>query len=270
MGLKCFTTSKKLDASAFLRAIGIAMSMRRGIVADAAAALLFRILSQPALLFPPLRQVDCFEVQHKSKRGYITSQGEQLRESAATETTIEATAQGIASVLCVHGPEVEWRICTIWEAAYGLIPLSSSSVDLPEIIVATPLQPPVLSWNLYIPLLKVLEYRPRGSPSETCLMKIFVGTVEAILQKTFPHEISREQIRKTRYVFGSATKNLAVGELRTMIHSLFVDSCASVELASHLLFIVLTVCISHESQPNSSKRLKGEDSYTEIRANEEL
>ncbi|KAL8491478.1 hypothetical protein ACS0TY_023192 [Phlomoides rotata] len=255
----------------FLRAIGIAMSMRCGIVADAAAALLFRILSQPALLFPPLRQVDCFEVQHKSKRGYnITSQGEQLRELAATETTIEATAQGIASVLCVHGPEVEWRICTIWEAAYGLIPLSSSSVDLPEIIVATPLQPPVLSWNLYIPLLKVLEYLPRGSPSETCLMKIFVATVEAILQKTFPHEISREQIRKTRYVFGSASKNLAVAELRTMIHSLFVDSCASVELASRLLFIVLTVCISHESQPNSSKRLKGEDSYTEIRANEEL
>lgn len=188
---------------------------------------------------------------------------------AAAETTIEATAQGIASVLCAHGPEVEWRICTIWEAAYGLIPLSSSSVDLPEIIVATPLQPPILSWNLYIPLLKVLEYLPRGSPSETCLMKIFVATVEAILQKTFPPEISREQIRKTRYAFGSATKNLAVAELRTMIHSLFVMSCASEELASRLLFIVLTVCISHESQPNSSKRLKGEDSYTEIRANEE-
>ncbi|GFP78979.1 protein gigantea [Phtheirospermum japonicum] len=228
----------------FLRAIGVAMSMRAGISADAAAALLFRILSQPALLFPPLRQ---------------------QRESPAAEATVEATAQGIASMLCAHGPEVEWRICTIWEAAYGLIPLSSSSVDLPEIIVATPLQPPILSWNLYIPLLKVLEYLPRGSPSETCLMKIFVATVETILQRTFPPESSGEQIRKTRYVLGSASKNLAVAELRTMVHSLFLDSCASVELASRLLFVVLTVCVSHEAQaqPNSNKRSKGDVFYTE-------
>ena len=50
----------------FLRAIGTAMSMRAGIAADAAAALLFRILSQPALLFPPLGQVEGVEVQHES------------------------------------------------------------------------------------------------------------------------------------------------------------------------------------------------------------
>lgn len=166
-------------------------------------------------------------------------------------------------MLCAHGPEVEWRICTIWEAAYGLIPLSSSAVDLPDIIVATPLQPPILSWNLYIPLLKVLEYLPRGSPSETCLMKIFVATVEAILQRTFPPESSREHTRKTRYIFGSASKNLAVAELRTMVHSLFLESCASVELASRLLFVVLTVCVSHEAQPNSSKRAKGDKSHSE-------
>ncbi|KAK4483981.1 hypothetical protein RD792_011193 [Penstemon davidsonii] len=244
----------------FLRAIGIAMSMRAGIAADAAAALLFRILSQPALLFPPLRQVDGLEVQH----GYTSSERKQQREVPGEEATVEATAQGIASMLCAHGPEVEWRICTIWEAAYGLIPLSSYAVDLPEIIVATPLQPPILSWNLYIPLLKVLEYLPRGSPSETCLMKIFVATVEAILQRTFPPESSREQIRKTRYVFGSAYKNLAVAELRTMVHSLFLESCASVELASRLLFVVLTVCVSHEAQPKGSKRPKGEDSYSEV------
>jgi len=42
----------------FLRAIGTTMSMRAGIAADSAAALLFRILSQPALLFPPLRPVE--------------------------------------------------------------------------------------------------------------------------------------------------------------------------------------------------------------------
>ncbi|XP_073136571.1 protein GIGANTEA [Henckelia pumila] len=244
----------------FLRAIGIAMSMRAGISADAAAALLFRILSQPALLFPPLSQVDGTG-KHESLGGNISSDRKQQREVPTAEATVEATAQGIASMLCAHGPEVEWRICTIWEAAYGLIPLSSSVVDLPEIIVATPLQPPVLSWNLYIPLLKVLEYLPRGSPSETCLMKIFVATVEAILQRTFPPEHSREQIRKNQYVFGSASKNLAVAELRTMVHSLFLDSCASVELSSRLLFVVLTVCVSHEAQSNGSKQPKGPNSF---------
>lgn len=164
-------------------------------------------------------------------------------------------------MLCAHGPDVEWRICTIWEAAYGLIPLSSSAVDLPEIIVATPLQPPILSWNLYIPLLKVLEYLPRGSPSEACLIKIFVATVETILQRTFPAESSREQNRKTRYLssIGLASKNLAVAELRTMVHSLFLESCVSAELASRLLFVVLTVCVSYEAKSNSSKRRRLED-----------
>ncbi|KAM7514654.1 hypothetical protein LguiA_004237 [Lonicera macranthoides] len=244
----------------FLRAIGTAMSMRAGIAADAAAALLFRILSQPALLFPPLRHIEGVEVQHEPAGGYISLQKKQ-RDMPTAETTMEATAQGIASLLCAHGPEVEWRICTIWEAAYGVIPLSSSVIDLPDIIVATPLPPPVLSWNLYIPLLKVLEYLPRGSPSEACLMKIFVSTVEAILLRTFPAESSREQIRRTRFTFGSASKNLAVAELRSMVHSLFLESFASEELASRLLFVVLTVCMSYEAQPNRGKRPRGEDSY---------
>ncbi|KAK4801916.1 hypothetical protein SAY86_000119 [Trapa natans] len=236
----------------FLRAIGTAMSMRTGVAADAAAALLFRILSQPALLFPPLMQVEGVEIQHEPMGGYISCYKKQI-EVPAAEATIEATAQGIASMLCAHGPEVEWRICTIWEAAYGLIPLSSSAVDLPEIIVATPLQPPILSWNLYIPLLKVLEYLPRGSPSEACLMKIFVGTVEAVLQRTFPQKVSCLSGP------GSTSKNIAVAELRTMVHSLFMESCVSIELASRLLFVVLTVCMSHEAQYNGSKQPRGED-----------
>jgi len=243
----------------FLRAIGTAISMRAGIAADSAAALLFRILSQPALLFPPLTQVEGVEEQQESPSSDSSNHKKQ-REMPTTEATIEATAQGIASMLCAHGPEVEWRICTIWEAAYGLIPLSSSIVDLPEIIVAAPLQPPLLSWNLYIPLLKVLEYLPRGSPSEACLMKIFVATVEAILQRTFPAESLYEQTRKAKYVLGSASKNIAVAELRTMVHSLFLESCASVELASRLLFVVLTVCVSYEAQPRGGKRPRDEDS----------
>ncbi|KAI3672371.1 hypothetical protein L6452_38457 [Arctium lappa] len=250
----------------FLRAIGTAMSMRAGIAADSAAALLFRILSQPALLFPPLRQIEEVEVQNEVSSGPNASHKKQ-REMPTIEATIEATAQGIASMLSAHGPEVEWRICTIWEAAYGLIPLSSSIIDLPEIIVAAPLQPPALSWNLYIPLLKVLEYLPRGSPSEACLMKIFVATVEAILQRTFPAESSFERTRKTTYVFGSASKNIAVAELRTMVHSLFLESCATVELASRLLFVVLTVCVSHEARPHGVKRPRDEDSFPPVGEN---
>lgn len=63
----------------FLRAIGTAMSMRAGIAADAAAALLYRILSQPALLFPPLQQVEGVEVQHESLGGYGSSYKKQVQ-----------------------------------------------------------------------------------------------------------------------------------------------------------------------------------------------
>lgn len=63
----------------FLRAIGTAMSMRAGIAADAAAALLFRVLSQPALLFPPLRQVEGIEVQHEPLGGYISCYRKQVQ-----------------------------------------------------------------------------------------------------------------------------------------------------------------------------------------------
>nr|BAD97864.1 GI homologue 1 [Lemna aequinoctialis] len=225
----------------FLRAIGTAMSMREGIAADAAAALLFRVLSQPTLLFPPPRQSERVDADQKK----------QIESTSSDEATTEATAQGIASLLCAHGPDVEWRICTIWEAAYGLLPLSSSAVDLPEIVVASPLQPPPLPWNLYIPLIKVLEYFPRGSPSEACLMRIFVATVEAILRRTFPPESPSAKTTKSR--------TLAVAELRTMIHSLFLESGASMDLASRLLFVVLTVCMSHEALPSGSKRPTGEE-----------
>lgn len=66
----------------FLRAIGIAMSMRAGIAADAAAALLFRILSQPALLFPPLRQVEGVGVQNEPLCGYISWDRKQVFPSS--------------------------------------------------------------------------------------------------------------------------------------------------------------------------------------------
>jgi GIGANTEA protein len=235
--------------------------MRAGMAADTAAALLFRILSQPTLLFPPLRHAEGV-VQHEPLGGYVSSYKRQL-EIPASETTIDATAQGIASLLCAHGPDVEWRICTIWEAAYGLLPLNSSAVDLPEIVVAAPLQPPTLSWSLYLPLLKVFEYLPRGSPSEACLMRIFVATVEAILRRTFPSET--EPSKKPR----SPSKSLAVAELRTMIHSLFVESCASMNLASRLLFVVLTVSVSHQALPGGSKRPTGSENHSSEESTED-
>lgn len=241
----------------FLRAIGTALSMRVGIAADAAAALLFRTLSQPALLFPPPRLAQGVEVQCDMYGAFgPSSSGEQI-EMETYQANIEATAQGVASLMCLHGPEVEWRICTLWEAAYGLLPLSSSTVDLPEIVVATPLQPPVLSWNLFHPLLRVLEYLPRGSPSEASLMRIFTATVQAILQRTFPEEQSREQAGRTRNThagIGPNSKNLAVAEFRAMVHSLFTESCLPLDLASRLLFVVLTVCLSHDAVKKGSRK----------------
>lgn len=62
----------------FLRAIGTAMSMRAGISSDAAAALLFRILSQPTLLFPPLRHAEGVDVQHEPLGGYISFHRKQV------------------------------------------------------------------------------------------------------------------------------------------------------------------------------------------------
>jgi GIGANTEA len=62
----------------FLRAIGTAMSMRAGIAADTAAALLFRILSQPTLLFPPLRHAEGVEVHHEPLGGYVSSYKKQV------------------------------------------------------------------------------------------------------------------------------------------------------------------------------------------------
>lgn len=90
-----------------------------------------------------------------------------------------------------------------------------------------------------------------------------MATVEAILRRTFPLHSSREQTRKSRYhgSLWSTSKNLAVAELRTMVHSLFLESCASMELASRLLFVVLTVCVSHEALPNGSKRPTGVDMH---------
>ncbi|XP_057862401.1 protein GIGANTEA isoform X1 [Cryptomeria japonica] len=241
----------------FLHAIGTALSMRGSIAAEAAAALLFRIISQPGLLFPPPRHAQGVDVQCDIYGAFGPSRlGEQM-EVSAHQANVEATAQGVASLMCIHGPDVEWRICTLWEAAYGLLPLSSSKVDLPEMVVATPLQPPVLSWNLFHPLLRVLEYLPRGSPSEVSLMKIFTATVEAILQRTFPAEVQGEQTRRIRNshaCVGLPSKKLVVAELHAMIHSLFIETCSSLELASHLLFVVLTVCLRHDDAVQQGSR----------------
>jgi hypothetical protein len=54
--------------------------MRAGMAADTAAALLFRILSQPTLLFPPLRHAEGV-VQHEPLGGYVSSYKRQVCSS---------------------------------------------------------------------------------------------------------------------------------------------------------------------------------------------
>lgn len=101
---------------------------------------------------------------------------EQL-EAPASEARIDATAQGIASMLCAHGPEVEWLICTIWEARPS--PSQFLRNRLTRNRRGNSTSTPTLSWCLYLALWKVFQYLPRGSPSEACLIRIFVATVEA-------------------------------------------------------------------------------------------
>lgn len=243
----------------FLRPLGAAMSMRSGIAADAAAALLFRVFSQPALLFPPPGHAqDAHRRQLVSGSSKESSVREQKREVAAAKDIEEATARGIASLMCDHGQDVEWRICALWEAACGLLPLNSSNVDLPALVVATPLQPPPLSWNLFRSFLRVFEYLPQGSPSETCLMKIFTATVEVILHRTFPMEEIQEQrngLARSGHIGlgGFGLKHLAVTELRAMVHSLFTEACPSPDLAARLLSVGFTVCLSHDAVQQCSR-----------------
>jgi len=57
---------------------------------------------------------------------------------AAVLANEEATARGLASLLQNHGAEVEWKVCALWEAALGLLPLDPSSVALPDLGTAAP------------------------------------------------------------------------------------------------------------------------------------
>ena len=180
---------------------------------------------------------------------------------AAAKATEEATARGIASLMCDHGPDVEWQICTLWEAAYGLLPLNSCAANLPELVVAAPLQPPPLSWNLFRPLLRVLEYLPQGSASEACLLRIFTATVEVILHRSVPTEEHQEQRagtkRNSSYGAGRfGLKHTASTELRAMVHALFTEACPSAGLAARLLSVAFTVYLSHDAIQQGIRKSK--------------
>eukprot|EP00250_Pteridium_aquilinum_P013017 c21079_g1_i1 orf=657-4169(-) len=246
----------------FLRPVGAAMAMRSGIAAEAAAALLFRVFSQPALLFPPPGHAQDHQGRqsfNEFSRNLETSiRGEMVY--SAGKSTEEATARGIASLMCDHGPDVEWQICTLWEAAYGLLPINSAAANLPELVIATPLQPPSLSWNLFRPLLRVLEYLPHGSPSEACLLRIFTATVEVILHRAIPSEDSQDQrnglFRASQFGIGRYGFNqVASTELRAMVHSLFTEACPSADLAAQLLSVAFTVCLSHDAVHQGSRKV---------------
>jgi GIGANTEA protein len=185
---------------------------------------------------------------------------------AAAKATEEATARGIASLMCDHGPDVEWQICTLWEAAYGLLPLNSCAAKLPDLVVAAPLQPPPLSWNLFRPLLRVLEFLPQGSASEACLLRIFTATVEAILHRAAPTEEQHEKRQGTRRNSPSGVGRFghtASTELRAMVHALFTETCPSAGLAARLLSVAFTVYLSHDAIQQGIRKSKSLHCNTE-------
>ncbi|RWV93178.1 hypothetical protein BHE74_00022772 [Ensete ventricosum] len=134
----------------FLRAIGIAMSMRVGVAADAAAALLFRILSQPTLLFPPLRHAEGIKVHHEPVGGYISPYKRQLFPLISKSRTCLESARmakvakgnGAAHELCNSITSAvchSRRILGILEALFSLKPSSigtSWSYSSNEIVAA--------------------------------------------------------------------------------------------------------------------------------------
>ncbi|EFJ38770.1 hypothetical protein SELMODRAFT_140066 [Selaginella moellendorffii] len=251
----------------FLRPMGAAMTMKQGIASDAAAALLFRLFSQPALLFPPRGHAQGAQVVQPLYGPPIRIDVlfHAQMEALATQVNEEATAKGVASLMRDHGRDVEWRICVLWEAAYGLIPLDKSVVDLPEMVIATPLQPPLLSWTLFRPFLRVLEHVPKGCQSQTCLRRIFSATVDAILRRTFPLDDWKEQKNGNfRSASGSGVDPAGMAELRALVHCLFTEAFLGPALASQLLSDALTVCLSHDTlrQGNGSDSSKKRSTHS--------
>ncbi|KAJ7544714.1 hypothetical protein O6H91_09G090500 [Diphasiastrum complanatum] len=250
-----FSSSFKLPGTwfhlHFLRPIGTAMAMRSGRVAAAAAALLFRLFSQPALLFPRGHTQDVHILQPlygPPTHAALTEKN----EAEAVQAIEEATAKGMASLISGNGADVEWRICAIWEAAYGLLSLDSSAVDLPDLVVSTPLQPPVLSWSLFRPLLRVLEHLPRASPSHASMRRIFSATASAILQRVFPvQDISEPKNGRLKGSQagggGAGAESVRMAELRAMVHGLFMEPFLSPDVASQLLSDALTICHNHDA-----------------------
>ncbi|CAM6083592.1 unnamed protein product [Calypogeia fissa] len=237
----------------FLKPVGTAMSTRSGFVADAAAALLYHIFSQPALLVPRLSRSRGSSAAQSLYGCATLLSGTEEAKTLAYQANDEETAGGLAALLVGHGPDVEWRICLLWEAALGLRPLSPQVLDLPKFVLSAPLQPPVLSWNMVRPLLCTLEYLPAKSESRDCLRRIFSGTVEAILQRTFPREEVAKQMDgsyRNMNAGGSGPNAKAVGmaELRAMVHCLFTEPFLSPNLAAQLLSDALTLCLSHDAK----------------------
>ncbi|KVI11591.1 hypothetical protein Ccrd_009995, partial [Cynara cardunculus var. scolymus] len=104
----------------FLGAIGTRMSMSSGIAAHSVVILLIQTFTHPAWVFFLLRQVEEIEVQHEPMIGYVSGhvkhrpQAHKQSQMLVVMATVKATAK-------VH-----------------------------KKFAAPPLQPPLLSWDLYI------------------------------------------------------------------------------------------------------------------------
>ena len=117
---------------------------------------------------------------------------EQL-EAPASEARIDVTAQGIASMLCAHGPEVESLICTIWEARPSPSQFlrnrltrnrRGNSTSTPHSFPVPILSP-----------LKSLPVPPAWQPVRSMPHKNLCGDGRS-LRRTFPIEASTEHSKK--------------------------------------------------------------------------
>ncbi|KAL2651856.1 hypothetical protein R1flu_019984 [Riccia fluitans] len=245
----------------FLRPVGTAIAQGPSAAADAAASFLFHIFSQPTLLFPPISQSQgVFAAQSLYGSSTLSASGEEAN-AAADQVNEDAIAASLAELLTSYGADVERKICALWEAAYGLSPPSSSSVQLPELVLSAHLQPPVLSWNLLRALIRILSYLPPNTPSQVCIKRTFSATVETILQRTFPlYEVMQQKDVVIGNLQpdgggGGGSKRVAMAELRAMVHCLFTESFLSSDLAAQLLSETLSLCFRHDTKRQLEKRI---------------
>ncbi|KAL3700067.1 hypothetical protein R1sor_018089 [Riccia sorocarpa] len=241
----------------FLRPVGTALAQGPSSAADAAAAFLFHIFSQPTILFPPVSQSQGVFGGLLLYGSSSLSASREEANAAADQVNEDAVAASLAELMTSYGADVELKICSLWEAAYGLSSPGSTG-QLPEVVLSEELQPPVLSWNLLRAHFRILSYLPPSTPSQACIKRTFSATVETILRRTFPlDEIMslRDGFIGSLHPGGGGSKRMAMAELRSMVHCLFTESFLCSDLAAQLLSETLSLCFRHDAKRQLEQRI---------------